>query len=139
MIKIMYMYQPETTRHSVYNINYHMVWISKYRKPILTQDIADEVKTNIAQIAKKHKYRILALEIMPDHLHLFLSTRPNEAPATTVKKIKGALARKLFKKFPELKKNLYKGHLWAPSYFVGTAGHVSSGTIRRYIEECQNL
>jgi len=133
------MYQPETTRHSVYNINYHMIWIPKYRKPILTQDIADKTREIINQLAKKHKYRILALEIMPDYLHLFISARPNEAPATIVKKIKGALARKLFKEFPELRRKLYKGHLWAPSYYVGTAGNVSSETIKRYIEECQNL
>lgn len=133
------MYQPETTRHSVYNINYHMVWIPKYRKPILTKDIATGVRRFIREIAKKHKYKVLTLEVMPDHLHLFLSARPNEAPATIVKKLKGTLARKIFKEFPQLRQNVHKGHLWAPSYYVGTAGSVSTETIEKYIEKCQDL
>lgn len=133
------MYQPETTRHSVYNINYHMVWISKYRKPILTKDIATVVRRFTREIAKKHKYKVLALEVMPDHLHLFLSARPNEAPATIIKKLKGALARKIFKEFPQLRRNVHEGHLWAPSYFVGTVGSVSTETIEKYIEKSQDL
>lgn len=89
------------------------------------------------EIAKKHKYKVLALEIMPDHLHLFLSAGPNEAPATIVKKLKGVLARKIFKEFPQLRRNV-QGHLWAPSYYVST-GDVSTGAIEKYIEQCQGL
>lgn len=133
------MYTPETTRHSVYNINYHMVWIPKYRRHILTGSIAERAASLIHEIAQKYHYCVLALEIMPDHVHLFCSTKPNQAPSTIIKIFKGTLARVLFREFPRLKKKLYSGHLWAPSYYVGTAGHVSAQTIKRYIEECQKL
>jgi putative transposase len=68
---------------------------------------------------------------------IFVSAHPKIAPATLVKLFKGITARKLFKEFPELKKRLWGGHLWTPSYYVGTAGNVSAETIRRYIGECQ--
>jgi len=90
----------------------------------------------IHEIAEKYGFEIPALEIMPDHIHLFVSAHPKFAPATLVKLPKGITARKLFKEFPELKKKLWDGHLWTPSYYVGTAGNVSAETIRRYIEEC---
>ena len=85
-------------------------------------------------IADEYGFDILALEIMPDHIHLFVSAPPKYAPATLVKLFKGITARKLFKEFPELKKQFRKGHLWTPSYYLGTAGNVSADTIKRYID-----
>jgi len=102
------MHELETTRHSVYNINYHMVWIPKYRKAILTDDISRRTKELISQIARKHKYKILALEIMPDHIHLFVSAKPNQAPSTIIKIFKGSLARILLKEFSEIRKQLVR-------------------------------
>ena len=133
------MYEAETTRHCVYNINYHMVWIPKYRKEVLVDGVAERAISLIYEVSRKNRYKVLALGVMPDHVHLFCSVRPNRAPSTIVKILKGSLARTLFKDFPGLKKKLWKGHLWAPSYYVGTAGHVSAETIKRYIEECQRL
>lgn len=71
---------------------------------------------------------------MPDHIYLFISVPPAQAVATAVKLVKGASARMLFMRFPQLKKRLWGGHLWNPAYYVGTAGHVSSETIQRYID-----
>ena len=73
--------------------------------------------------------------MVPDHIHLFISTTPFESPTGTVKVFKGVTALRLFKKFPELRNKYWKGKLWFPSYYVGTAGHVSAETIKRYIEE----
>ena len=72
---------------------------------------------------------------MPDHIHLFISTTPFESPTGIVKVFKGVTALRLFKKFPELRDKYWKGKLWSPSYYVGTTGHVSAETIKRYIEE----
>ena len=72
---------------------------------------------------------------MPDHLHLFVSAPPFDSPTEIVKVFKGVTALRLFKKFPELRSEYWKGKLWSPSYYVGTAGHVSAETIRKYIEE----
>jgi len=75
------------------------------------------------------------MEVMPDHIHVFISAPPFEAPTDIVKVLKGVTARRLFMEFPDLKKKLWKGSVWSPSYYVGTAGHVSAETIKRYIEE----
>ncbi len=131
------MIEAKRTKGCVYHTAYHIVWIPKYRKSILVGRIAKRLETLIHEIANKYGFEILALEIMPDHVHLFVSAHPKFAPATLVKLFKGITARKLFKEFPELKKKLWGGHLWTPSYYVGTAGNVSAETIRRYIEECQ--
>lgn len=121
---------------AVYNINYHLVWCPKYRKPILEKpEIKQFLEDQIRTIAATKGFEVLALEIMPDHLHLFVSTTPFNSPTEIVKVFKGVTALRLFKKFPELRKDYWKGKLWSPSYYVGTAGHVSAETIQKYIEE----
>ncbi len=82
---------------------------------------------------------MISKEIQPDHIHLFLTIPPAIAVADAVKILKGVTARRLFQRFPQLKKRLWGGHLWSPSYYVGTAGNVSAGTIRRYIERSEHV
>jgi putative transposase len=77
---------------------------------------------------------MISREIQPDHIHLFLSIPPAIAVADAVKVLKGITARRLFQRFPALKKRLWERHLWSPSYYAGTAGNVSAEIIRRYIE-----
>ena len=121
---------------AVYNINYHLVWCPKYRQPILKENEVKEFLTDqIHTIADAKGYRVIALEVMPDHLHLFISTSPFDSPTSIVKVFKGVTALRLFKKFPKLRNKYWRGKLWSPSYYVGTAGHVSTETIQRYIEE----
>jgi len=130
------MVKTRRTKGCVYHTAYHIVWIPKHRKPVLVGETAERLEELIREVAEKYGFEILALEIMPDHVHLFVSAHPKFAPATLVKLFKGITARKLFKEFPELKKKLRSG-LWTPSYYIGTAGNVSAEAIRRYIEECQ--
>lgn len=101
---------------------------------MLTPPVDVAARALLQEICAKHGYEVKGLEVMPDHIHLFISVPPAEAVATAVKLVKGASARRLFVRFPHLKKRLWGGHLWNPSYYVGTAGHVSSETIQRYIE-----
>jgi len=101
---------------------------------VLTPPVGEAAKELLQEICTKHGYEMKGLEVMPDHIHLFISVPPAQAVATAVKLIKGASARMLFTRFPQVKKRLWGGHLWNPSYYVGTAGHVSSETIQRYIE-----
>ncbi|HBC93067.1 MAG TPA: IS200/IS605 family transposase [Pelotomaculum sp.] len=121
-------------RNSVYQIGYHIVWCTKYRKPILTAQVADDVKELLLHIAKEGEFAIEQMEVMPDHVHLFITATPNHLIADMIKALKGVSARFLFKKHPELKKQLWGGHLWNPSYYVGTVGHISEETVRKYIE-----
>lgn len=122
------------TSSSVYNINYHFVWCPKYRKGIFNGKIKEFLKNVIETICYSKNWKILELQIMPDHIHLFLSAPPYESPTGIIKVLKGTSAIQIFKKFSKLKKDLRKGHIWSPSYYVGTAGKVTEETIKRYIQ-----
>jgi len=121
-----------TYTHSMCNINYHFVWCTKYRKKVLTN--VDDLKDILHDVCKKYKWTIKGLEIMSDHVHIFISTPPYDAPSKIAKILKGRSARLMFRRHPELRNELWGGHLWSPSYYCGTAGHVSSEAITKYIE-----
>ena len=93
-------------RNCVYQTAYHVVWCPKYRKSILIGSIADETKRVIEGICLERNWPVLALEVQPDHIHLFVSIPPSTSVADATKILKGSTARKLFVKFPELKKQL---------------------------------
>lgn len=126
-------------RNCVYQLAYHVIWCPKYRKQVLNGEIAETVRGSITSICEERRWVILALEVQPDHIHLFVTIPPSLAVADAVKVLKGTTARRLFATFPELKKQLYGGHLWSPSYYVGTAGDVSAETIRHYIERTEHI
>jgi len=124
----------KSTRHTKYLCNYHFVWIPKYRRDLLVEEVAEYIKEVLKSIAKELGCEIIALEVMPDHIHLFVNCPPRYSPSYLANYFKGKSARLVLKKFPELRKYT-KGKLWTRSYFVSTAGNVSSETIRKYIEE----
>ena len=119
---------------SVFNLNYHFVWCPKYRKPFMKGKYAEFIEKNTHTIAKEKGVWIVELKIMPDHIHLFLSAPPQKAPSNIVKFFKGILGLRLFREFPELKKEFWGGKIWSPSYYVGSAGDISAATIKRYIQ-----
>jgi putative transposase len=123
------------TAHTVYQLAYHFVWVPKYRRKILTDEIAERLKEIIGEICAEYDWEIEALEVMVDHVHLFVSCPPRYAPAQVMNTIKSLTARALYEEFPRLKKALWGGHIWADGYYVGSSGeHVTSDLIRRYIE-----
>ncbi|MBR8837155.1 MAG: IS200/IS605 family transposase [Stigonema ocellatum SAG 48.90 = DSM 106950] len=115
---------------SVTLINYHFVWIPKRRKKILTGNVAIRLEELLYEKSKELDCEILALEIMEDHVHLFLSCPPTLAPDQIMFRLKGFTSRVLRQQFPHL---LKLPSLWTRSYFCGTAGDVSSETIKKYI------
>lgn len=117
---------------SVFLINYHFVWIPRRRRPVLKGAIKQRLERLITEITQKLKIEVLAMEIMPDHVHLFVNCPPNLSPDQIMFRIKGYTARILRKEFPHLMK---LPSMWTRSYFVSTAGNVSSETIRKYIEQ----
>ena len=121
------------SRHSRYLLNLHIVWIPKYRRPILG-GYQDELKDILYSVAEKKQWEILAAEVMPDHVHLFVSVPPTIAPCEVVKTFKGQSGRHFLMRHPELTDSRYDNSLWAPSYFVASAGDVSSETIQAYID-----
>lgn len=123
------------TNHSVYNINYHIVFCPKYRHHIFNGELEYEISKLFKSIAFNYGFEALEQEIMPDHIHLFISAHPNIAPTEIVKILKSVSANEIFKAFPKLKKNKFWGSgLWNKGYYVGTAGAVSSEIIVRYIQ-----
>lgn len=89
----------------------------------------------LRDIAARRGLEIISLSIQPDHVHLFISADPFQTPCAIVKSFKGETALKLFREFPSLRLHLWKGTLWSPSYWVSTAGSISSETVKKYIEE----
>ncbi len=125
--------------HSAYIINYHLVWIPRYRKKVLVGPVEARLKELLAEIATQYGFEILAVEVMPDHVHLFVSAPPKFSPAEIVRLFKGITSRRLKKEFETFRRQYWGEHatLWAEGYYVGTAGHVSAETIKRSIEESQ--
>jgi putative transposase len=121
------------TRHAAYNINYHFVWIPKFRRKILVDRLAVRLDELIRSKTAELGGEVLNLTIQPDHVHLFCSFPPTVAPYQIMHRLKGYTAHELREEFPHLKSRL--PNLWTRSYFVGTAGHVSAQTIQRYIDE----
>jgi putative transposase len=125
------------TRYTHYSIAYHLVWIPKYRRRLLTGEVQKETKRLIAECCERQGLTLLALYTDEDHIHVCVSAPPRFSPALIANLLKGYSSRYLREQFPHLGKVCGKEHLWASSYYVGTAGSVSAETIRRYIEECQ--
>ena len=126
-------------RNCVFQVAYHVIWCTKYRKQILVEKMADYVNDLLNKICEEYNWPVITVEIQPDHIHLFLTIPPAIAVANVIKILKGTTARKLFLEFPQLKKGLWGGHLWSPSYYVGTVGNVSAGTIQRYIGRSEHI
>ena len=124
----------KATRHAKYLCNYHFVWVPKYRREVLAGEVAEYTKEVLKSIAEELGCEIIVLEVMPDHIHLFVNCPPRYAPSYLANYFKGKSARLILKKFPELRKHV-NGKLWTRSYFVSTAGNVSSETIKKYVEE----
>ncbi|MBL7055240.1 IS200/IS605 family transposase [Candidatus Woesearchaeota archaeon] len=131
-----------TSYHCKYNINYHIIWIPKYRKQILTGKVIEVLKTIINGQCQEMGIQQLALEVLPDHLHLFVGSKPTVTPFKIIHKLKGNTSIQLRRCFPELRYLGYKQHygsgfdnLWARGYYCGSAGHVSQEQVKRYIQE----
>ncbi len=123
-------------RTCVYNVNYHIVWCVKYRKPILTESIQKELKQILYDIADDKEFIIQSCEIgNNDHIHLFVSAHPKLSPSYIVKMLKGISGRKLFLNHPEISDKLWKGTLWNNSYYIETTGSISEDVIKQYIEK----
>ena len=122
----------KTHNHVKFLINYHFVFIPKRRKRVLVDAVATRTRQIFAEVAIENEWDILALEVAPDHVHLFVSVKPIDAPHLIVKAFKGRSSRYLRQEFPHL---LRLPSLWTGSYFVSTAGNISSEAVRRYIED----
>ncbi len=117
---------------AVFSLKYHVVWCPKYRRSVLTPPVDARLKQLIEEVALHHDITVHEMEVMPDHVHLFVECDPTRSVAEIVNRFKGATSRFLRDEFPHLRSRLPT--LWSRSYYAGTVGHVSEATVRSYIE-----
>ena len=120
--------------HTVYNIEYHFVWVTKYRYQVLIGAISLRVRELVRQTCEAFEIRILSGVVSKDHVHIVVSAPPNMAPREMMRRIKGRSARKLFEEFPELKRRYWGKHFWARGYFCVTVGQMTEEMVKNYLE-----
>ena len=116
--------------HTVFKIQYHFVFVTKYRYKILVGDVKLRVRDFIRQTCEFLEINIISGVISNDHIHMFVSAPPKLAPSEIMKRIKGRNARKLLEEFPMLKKRYWGGHFWARGYFCVTSGDLTEEMIK---------
>lgn len=131
--------QYHSASHCKYLIQYHIIWRPKFRFSVLKSDVEDRLKQILQKICDDYGYKIKALEVMPDHIHIFVDVPQMVAPCDVVRTLKSISAIEMIKSFPELKQFYARcGVLWSRGYFISTVGQISEVTIIKYIEEQKN-
>ena len=120
--------------HTVYDIKYHIVWITKYRKAVLRGEIGVRLRELIRQTCEAQEVYIEKGHIALDHVHLLLSVPPNIAVSDLVQRLKGRSSRQMLDEFGELRRQFWGQHLWARGYFVASSGNVTDEVIALYME-----
>ena len=123
------------TSHTVYDLKYHLVWIAKYRKPVLTGEIAFRLRKLIREICKSRDVEILKGHISRNHVHIFVSVPPHISVSDLLKSVKGKTSRKMLMEFKTLSRQFWGRHLWARGYFAASSGNVTDEVIMAYIEQ----
>jgi len=123
-----------TGPHTKYKIEYHFVWITKYRYQVLKGDIALRLRELVRQTCAMFEIEILRGVVSKDHIHILVSAPPTISPSEIMRRIKGRTSSKLFEEFPHLKKRYWGRHFWARGYFCVTAGELTKQMIEEYLE-----
>jgi len=119
--------------HTKFKIEYHFVWVTKYRYLVLKGDIAVRIRDLTRQTCTMLEIEILRGVVSGDHVHILVSAPPNLSPSEIMKRVKGRTAMKIFEEFPVLKKRYWGRHFWARGYFCVTAGELSKEMIAEYL------
>lgn len=122
-----------TSNKAVYNLGYHFIWCSKYRRNVLVDPVDKQLRKLLLEKAKTIDVQIESMEILPDHVHLFVKCSPVDSPHWIVQQLKGFTSRLLRREFKVLRTRIPT--LWTRSYYCEACGHISEKTIKRYIED----
>ncbi len=122
-----------TSAHTRFDLEYHFVWITKYRKAILRGEVGLRPRALVVEVCKTNDVDILQGHVAKDHVHLFVSVPPHLAPSKLMQHIKGKTSRKLMMEFRHIQKAFWVRHIWACGYFVASSGNVTDEVIREYI------
>lgn len=118
---------------TVYNIGYHIIWCPKYRRKVLVDAVEEMLRLLLYKKAYEIGISIEEMQIMPEHVHLFVKAPPTASPHWIVQQLKGYTSHELRMQFPSLKTRLPT--MWTRSYYIESCGHISEDTVRKYIEE----
>lgn len=120
--------------HNIFDIRLHIVWVTKYRYPVLTSKIGFRIRELIRQICEAHEINILSGVVSNDHVHVFLSVPPQISVSKLVMRLKGRTSHKIQQEFPELRKRYWGQHFWARGYFCISSGNVTNEMIQEYLK-----
>lgn len=121
--------------HSVSQLAVHIVWCTKYRHKVLVNLAEEIVKQTIAEACVAYNYKLIALEVMPDHVHCFIQLPPTEAPVNVAKTLKSLTAIAVFTKCKSLKQNKFWGSgLWSSSTYYGSVGETTAEIVKNYVD-----
>ena len=123
-----------TGSHTVYDIEYHFVWTTKYRYHVMSGEVAERARELIRQSCMSRDIKIVRGHVSKDHMNILVSCPPKLSPAKVMQYLKGRSSRKVQEEFPHLKKRYWGQHLWARGYFCATVGAVTEDQIKEYIE-----
>jgi len=126
-----------TSSHSRYDLKYRFVWITKYRRAVLTGEVGKRLRDLIREICRTHDIEILQGAVSSDHVHVLLSCPPNLSPSKIMQYVKGKSSRKLMMEFKHIQKMYWGRHLWARGDFVASSGNVTDEAIMEYIRQQQ--
>ncbi|MGC1204026.1 MAG: IS200/IS605 family transposase [Flavobacteriaceae bacterium] len=122
------------TTHTTYDCKYHIVWITKYRKKVLSGLVGIRVRELVREVCKSNDVEILRGHVSEDHVHLFVSVPPHLSISKLVQYLKGKSSYKLMQENKQLSKQFWGRHLWARGYFVATSGNITDEIILEYIK-----
>ena len=120
--------------HSIFDIKLHVAWITKYRKPVLMNDIAERVRELIKRICKEQKVEIISGAVSKDHIHMLISIDPSVKVSKLMQLIKGKTSHKLQMEYPSLKREYWGRRFWARGYFCVSVGNTTEKLVKEYIE-----
>ena len=120
--------------HSLYDCKYHIVWITKYRKPVLVGVIAERIRELVRQVCKENEVEIIKGHVSKDHIHLIVSVPPQLSISKLVQYLKGKSSYKMMQENKQISKMFWGRHMWARGYFVATSGNVTDEVIMEYIK-----
>lgn len=120
--------------HTRYDIEYHIVWTTKYRYRVLEGKIAERAREIVRQVCEQNSITIIKGTVGKEHIHILISCPPTISPSDIAKRLKGRSSRLLQSEYKELSRRYWGQHMWANGYFCRTVGTVTEDIIKEYIE-----
>lgn len=127
-------YKLDKGNHSIYSLQFHYVACVKYRQKVLIDNIPNRLKAINLEVAKAFGIEIIEQETAIDHIHILFSGKPHVQLSKFVNSLKSVSARLIFREFHDVKKKLWGGHFWSPSYFLASTGQITLEDLKKYVE-----